>query len=72
MILGFGLVVSVQSNDLGFFVGWAMFAENLDFDICDIAYSTLIGASIMECWSNREFSDAMPPAMTNYKFTSCC
>ncbi len=65
MILGFGFVVSVQLNDLGFFVRWAMFAENLDFDTCDIADS-------MECWSKREFSDAMPPAMTNYKFTSCC
>ncbi|MHC5723970.1 MAG: hypothetical protein ACYTXY_07365 [Nostoc sp.] len=71
MILGFGFVVSFQLNDLGFFIGWAMFAEKLDFDICDIADSTLIAMS-MECWSNREFSDAMPPAMTNYKFTSCC
>ncbi|MEH2006742.1 MAG: hypothetical protein V7K81_16660 [Nostoc sp.] len=66
--------MSVQSNDLGFFVRWALLinAKNLDFNICDIAYSTLIAAS-MEWWSNREFSHAMsPPAMTNYKLTSCC
>ncbi|MEH2377110.1 MAG: hypothetical protein V7K15_29470 [Nostoc sp.] len=48
MILGFGFVVSVQLNDLGFFVRWAMFAKNLDFDTCDIADSTLIALS-MEC-----------------------
>ncbi|MBN3949739.1 MAG: hypothetical protein HWQ38_26050 [Nostoc sp. NMS7] len=48
MILSFGFVVSFQLNDLGFFVGWAMFAENLDFDTCNITDSTLTAIS-MEC-----------------------
>ncbi|MEH1928300.1 MAG: hypothetical protein V7K83_12480 [Nostoc sp.] len=48
MILGFGFVVSFQLNDLGLFVGWAMFAENLDFDTCNITDSTLTAIS-MEC-----------------------